>query len=961
MNRVQELSGPMKEKSGKKLIAFTVVTSLIAALFMFYIVLVINRYSKLKLLEEYVHEVPGIVSTREEELVKRSKVFEEDSLARGELGTFIYNEEKDLPVDERLEYICSTISADSVSLIDEKGEVLNTTGVVLPTDLFEEAIGNLPEGTPDLVFYPAGPDEEGDLEKIDGRAVVMFQVPGESGHRLVFEFNCDSYLYVYNALSKWTHVLERMLCGLPATAFVRVGEDDPIGFPLSEYSKEEREEISRAVTGIFEQKSRFFKLSDDTFYRLVTFRGEPSVGVMMPYPEKDAEILLIMPLAGYINSGYYSAGTLSIFIVFSLILFLLYVLRFCGQMHGKEDEQEFKRRIDSETRPGKILLILAVGVFTSMVLLLESCAAIAYFGATRRIALEYEIGWYEEQNEMSVELFSDIYSTRAKALAGLLERNSSYRTQSALQAFCNTLGAEYLMIFDKSGREIVSSNGYTGFTAGGPGANLDRKYGAMLLGYPSVVVGPSEDPYTNEQQIGAAALLTNEDSEPDGFLLAVFDADTMNKELEISSIENTVNTFAVTYGNMAALIDDEEGVFLAHTDQSKIGQEVKHYLSEDVYGTGFEGYTLYDGKSVYMSGDSDGEKTVLVMLPQTLTEEIDMTVVMAIAITLLVIAFLYCPIACRLCVRAMDELLQESENEEYVNNDSKSPLVIFVNGYANFVTVLSVFALYTAYTKKWYAFTFVFGGLWSRGINLFSLWAAMFYACFTLTVAIAVRRLIKDAQKRTSFRNVTVFKLLDSLLTYSTFIVLLIGVLYMFGVDTKALLASAGVVSIAVGMGAQTMIQDMIAGLFLAIEDSIHLGDVISVGEVTGRVTDMGIRTTTVTDENQNVMIINNSNISDVMNMSKIKTLCNIELTLDRSVSMTLTERIVKNAINEVSEEIADLNGSLKMEGFIGISNESFTVRLSFYCNEEVREDVTNQVSDLMIAKVAARMKDAAQ
>jgi small conductance mechanosensitive channel len=93
----------------------------------------------------------------------------------------------------------------------------------------------------------------------------------------------------------------------------------------------------------------------------------------------------------------------------------------------------------------------------------------------------------------------------------------------------------------------------------------------------------------------------------------------------------------------------------------------------------------------------------------------------------------------------------------------------------------------------------------------------------------------------------------------------------MLGVNTTALLASAGVISIAVGLGAQSMASDIIAGFFIILEDSIHVGDYVNAGGVTGKVTDMGIRTIEITDDEGDVVLITNSKVSPVRNMSKKK------------------------------------------------------------------------------------------
>ena len=129
--------------------------------------------------------------------------------------------------------------------------------------------------------------------------------------------------------------------------------------------------------------------------------------------------------------------------------------------------------------------------------------------------------------------------------------------------------------------------------------------------------------------------------------------------------------------------------------------------------------------------------------------------------------------------------------------------------------------------------------------------------------------MLKIVESRLNKRSRTITRLIDSVICYSACIFLLFRILSMFGVNTTTLLASAGVLSIAVGMGAQSMASDLLAGFFMMLEGSIHVGDHVSVSGVTGDVTDMGIRTTEITDADGNVVILNNSHVGSVLNMSR--------------------------------------------------------------------------------------------
>ncbi|MBO5551536.1 MAG: mechanosensitive ion channel, partial [Lachnospiraceae bacterium] len=922
-------------------------------------VFITNEYSKLKMLDQQICDAPEIVKTCEEELKTRSRVFNEDTIIRGQMGVEFYMEENGLEIPEMLDKIRGLVSAESVSLTDESGTVLYTTGSDTPKEKFENRIRTLEPGIPAYDVYTVLTKNGQETGNMDGNAYIMFPVEEDKSRSLVFEFSCEPLMEVYNTFGNWENILGRILSGLDAYAFVQVDENDPVGYPLDDLAGKDREQLDKKVAELFRKDSRFLRLGTTSYYKLMIFNHKAALAVKLPCPEQEAQYLIVMPFGSLIRTGLYCAITLSVFIVLNLILFTLYVLKFIGQKQDEGDWEEFRGKLEHNTRPGRILLMFAVGCFSVMLLMLESQSTIAFIATNRQVALQYDIYWHEDQEKMILNTYENIYRIRAQTAANILMEYEKYRTRDDLRAICDTMHADYLMLFDENGHELISSNSYTGFSVSGPGANVDEKIRAVLLGYPYAVVGPEKDPYTGKQQIGAAVLLTKDDGMADGFLLAVFNAGDLNMELDKASLENTVNEVDTTNGYKAAVIDNETGLFLAHTDKNKIGMEAD--LTEEVYGGDYAGFTEYDEESMYVSGVSSGGKSILLMVPDRPSDEMDFITILMIVVLLAVIEFLYCPKACVLCGKAMSEAMEKNKDEKYVRLDKKNPMLIFADGYAFFFTLLAGIALLVAYTFEWPAFTFVYGGMWSRGVHLFSLWAALFLISAVLTAVILIRIVIKGMEKRTNARTRTVLKLVDSFIAYAAGILLLVGVLYMFGVNTTALLASAGIVTIAVGMGAQSMVSDFVAGLFLAIEDSIHMGDIVSIGSWKGRVTDMGIRTTKITDENQNVMILNNSRISDVVNMSRKKTACTLELELERSVSMAETERILIKAVEAASEEIQELYGSLKLEGMHDISGTGCTARLTYECAEVERDSVTKRLQEFIKKYVKQEMDDGQQ
>ena len=148
-----------------------------------------------------------------------------------------------------------------------------------------------------------------------------------------------------------------------------------------------------------------------------------------------------------------------------------------------------------------------------------------------------------------------------------------------------------------------------------------------------------------------------------------------------------------------------------------------------------------------------------------------------------------------------------------------------------------------------------------------------------------------------SNRTKTVFTLLDGFVKYGCMIAICIFVLKACGVDTTALIASVGVLTLVVGLGAQSLIADIIAGMFIIFENEYNVGEVISVDGFRGTVTEIGIRSTKVLDAAGNIKIINNSNIGDIVNLSRELSVAIVDLDFPYDVPVDLIENILKNIL----------------------------------------------------------------
>ena len=120
-------------------------------------------------------------------------------------------------------------------------------------------------------------------------------------------------------------------------------------------------------------------------------------------------------------------------------------------------------------------------------------------------------------------------------------------------------------------------------------------------------------------------------------------------------------------------------------------------------------------------------------------------------------------------------------------------------------------------------------------------------------------------------RAATTGTILKSTLNGLIWLIALSMVLSEFGLNLGPVVASAGVVGVALGLGAQTIVRDLLAGIFMLIEDQYGVGDIVEVLEVKGVVESVGLRITTVRGEDGTLWYLRNGEILKIGNKSQPK------------------------------------------------------------------------------------------
>ena len=103
------------------------------------------------------------------------------------------------------------------------------------------------------------------------------------------------------------------------------------------------------------------------------------------------------------------------------------------------------------------------------------------------------------------------------------------------------------------------------------------------------------------------------------------------------------------------------------------------------------------------------------------------------------------------------------------------------------------------------------------------------------------------------------------------YVVILLMALSLFGVNIAPILAGAGVIGLAIGFGAQSLVKDFVSGLFILVENQYGIGDKVKIGSFEGRVIRITMRSTALRDDEGKTFYISNGLIKDVVNFSQQK------------------------------------------------------------------------------------------
>ncbi|MEV8615244.1 mechanosensitive ion channel domain-containing protein [Amycolatopsis sp. NPDC051373] len=181
-------------------------------------------------------------------------------------------------------------------------------------------------------------------------------------------------------------------------------------------------------------------------------------------------------------------------------------------------------------------------------------------------------------------------------------------------------------------------------------------------------------------------------------------------------------------------------------------------------------------------------------------------------------------------------------------------------------------------------------------------------------------------------RATTIGSVLKSMATFLIYGLAFILVLGELGINLAPIIASAGVVGVAIGFGAQNLVRDFLSGIFMMIEDQYGVGDIVDIGAATGTVEAVGLRITTLRDLQGTVWYVRNGEVLRVGNSSQGFAVAVVDVPLGYSADVDLATTVLTAAATKASESEALATNVMEPPEMLGVEKvtpEGILLRLT--------------------------------
>lgn len=576
-----------------------------------------------------------------------------------------------------------------------------------------------------------------------------------------------------------------------------------------------------------------------------------------------------------------------------------------------------------------VFALLSLVITVAGAYFIKTMDGLSYFIGHYRDVMD-DIRYVSDDSELCEKdlraLLDDEGVKEAQLVSNYLSAYPEKRTEQTLKDLCSFLGQDRIILFDTQGVETLCNENYIGVTISEGMDSSFAKFNPLRYGVSPIVGDFETDPLDDlaRQTIGVTTKDANGDV--DGFLLMSHDPVTSRIMLENTRLGYLLDNSVVTDYYECFMISQDTGLFTYASDSKLIGQSAtSNGFDEKNLRNHFSEYLTVDNVEYFMSSSILKNDYLYIGIPVErifrLRKELCLQVLVFMSLILLIIAVME-----RRCVINPKDLPSEESAGRQPGGQDRSVILMSHDdlslafspirrykktmqkwpdfnaeeklgtlGFEAMFIISLVFSVGAVIFRQLFGssslYNYIMAENWPRGFNAFSVSAMIMLSVLVLVIVYFLRVVLQLIGNVLTPRAETICNVLSSFLKYASVIGLLYMALNYFGVDVRALSASVGFMALIIGFGARSLITDIIAGVFIIFEKEFQVGDIVEIGGYRGMVIEIGLRTTKLLSWDKNVKILNNHDVSNVINLSMQNSYAVVNFTMP-----------VRNSIEQIEE-----------------------------------------------------------
>ena len=609
---------------------------------------------------------------------------------------------------------------------------------------------------------------------------------------------------------------------------------------------------------------------------------------------------------------------------FGLMLLIFVFIWFCAMRMRRQGESiQDQEQCQQFTKDYYINLPVARHTATLLIIGLVMTAAISIHlplltSYTKHNAkMENNLNSFVSEMQLSDEewdkiddIFFDLVTDRAMMLAEMKAMMGDDFGAEKLTEIARSMDFVSVVVYDDSGTAVMSTDSYIGYTLSQNAEDDEFALWALL--------NNADVSLMREKHDGSGYFVAVRRLDAPGVICATLTSgalSAMREQTDINEVLLRVNTD--TYAKMYTSAADTDTLLWATTSSDKV-RTIPNNLPEGALLARYCGMQRIGGNDYYLNTMSDDEHIIIsAEHNETLTRPVlgilarIIPVSLVLALAILLMSSVYREIDdwlkddyTRILTRVFSSDRGTVKKEDTELDETLKKMLVWLIGLV--FAALIILYIFDAIFAPNPVSAYLFSNQREHRPGIFSLTTILLSVGYAVIGIAMLKKLLGILSGRMDSRAKTISDLIESIVRFVTVLFLAIYSLYQVGVNTSVILTSAGVLSLIIGYGSQSIVSDLVSGLFLIMEDQVRIGELIEVDGFWGTVTHIGLRTTTAKYYNR-VKVVNNSKMAGFYNLSRDTAAAHFAIGVSVDQDIDTVRDIIMNNKERFEKELGEL------------------------------------------------------